>query len=86
MQLGLVLGSATATVKHPSFEGQRLLVVQPINREGKDDGEPVLAFDRLGAGRGQVVLLTSDGALLQTELGRTTPGRWSVMALPDDRP
>lgn len=86
MQLGLVLGSATATVKHPSFEGQRMLVVQPINREGKDDGEPVLAFDRLGAGRGQVVLLTSDGALLQTELGRTTPGRWSVLALPDDRP
>jgi len=86
MQLGLVLGSATATVKHPSFEGQRMLVVQPINREGKDDGEPVLAFDRLGAGRGQVVLLTSDGALLQSQLGQTTPGRWSVMALPDDRP
>lgn len=84
MQLGMVLGSATATVKHPSFEGQRMLVVQPINREGKDDGEPVLAFDRLGAGRGQVVLLTSDGALLQSELGRTTPGRWSVLALPDD--
>lgn len=86
MQLGLVLGSATATAKHPSFEGQRMLVVQPVNREGKDDGEPVLAFDRLGAGRGQMVLLTSDGALMQSELGRTTPGRWSVLALPDDLP
>jgi ethanolamine utilization protein EutN len=86
MQLGLVLGSATATIKHSSFEGQRMLVVQPISRDGKDDGEPVLVFDRLGAGRGQVVLLTSDGALLQSELGRDTPGRWSVMALPDDLP
>lgn len=84
MQLGLVLGSATATIKHPSFEGQRLLVVQPVTREGKDDGEPVLAFDRLGAGRGQRVIITSDGALMQTQLGRDTPGRWSVMALPDD--
>lgn len=63
-----------------------MLVVQPISRDGKDDGEPVLVFDRLGAGRGQVVLLTSDGALLQSELGRDTPGRWSVMALPDDLP
>jgi ethanolamine utilization protein EutN len=44
----------------------------------------VLAFDRLGAGRGQQVLITSDGALLQSLLGRDTPGRWSVLALPDD--
>lgn len=84
MLIGVVLGSATSTVKHPTFEGERLLVVQPINAEGKDDGEPVLVFDRLGAGRGQRVLLTSDGALLQSQLGRTTPGRWSVMGLPDD--
>lgn len=84
MQLGLVLGSATATARHPSFEGQRMLVVQPVNRDGKDDGEPVLVFDRLGAGRGQIVLITSDGALMQAELGRTTPGRWSVLALPDN--
>jgi len=84
MQLGLVLGSATSTIKHPSFEGQRMLVVQPVTADGKDDGEPVLVFDRLGAGRGQRVIITSDGALMQTELGRDTPGRWSVMALPDE--
>jgi ethanolamine utilization protein EutN len=84
MQLGLVLGSATSTIKHPSFEGQRMLVVQPVSADGKDDGEPVLVFDRLGAGRGQRVIITSDGALMQAELGRTTPGRWSVMALPDE--
>jgi ethanolamine utilization protein EutN len=43
----------------------------------------VLAFDRLGAGRGDRVLLTSDGRLLQDQLGATTPGRWSVLGLPD---
>ena len=85
MQLGLVIGTATATVKHPSFEGERLLVVQMIGADGRDDGEPVLAFDRLGAGRGDEVLLTSDGAILQERLGRSTPGRWSVMGIPDGR-
>ncbi len=84
MQLGLVLGSATATTKHPSFEGQSMLVVQPLTTDGRDDGEPVLAFDRLGAGRGQRVIITSDGAILQSQLGRNTPGRWSVLALPDE--
>lgn len=84
MQIGIVLGSATSTAKHPSFEGERMLVVQPVNAEGKDDGEPVLVFDRMGAARGQRVIVTSDGALLQSQLGRLTPGRWSVLGLPDD--
>lgn len=83
MQLGRVIGTATATVKHPTFQGERLLVVQLEGVDGSADGEPVLAFDRLGAARGDVVLLTNDGQLLQDQIGRTTPGRWSVMGLPD---
>jgi ethanolamine utilization protein EutN len=83
MQLGRVIGTATATVKHPTFEGERLLVVQLEANEGKPDGEPVLVFDRLGARRGDVVLVTNDGLALQEQLGRTTPGRWSVLGLPD---
>lgn len=83
MQIGRVLGTATATVKHPSFQGERLLVVQLEGTEGRPDGEPVLVFDRLGAGRGDKVLVTNDGATLQEQLGKTTPGRWSVMGLPD---
>jgi ethanolamine utilization protein EutN len=83
MQLGRVLGTVTTTVKHPSFQGERLLVVQLETKDGGSEGEPVLVFDRMGAGRGDQVLVTSDGALLQEQLGKTTPGRWSVMGLPD---
>ena len=28
MQLGRVVGTATATIKHPTFQGERMLVVQ----------------------------------------------------------
>jgi ethanolamine utilization protein EutN len=83
MQLGRVLGTATSTVKHATFRGERLLVVQIEGADGRPDGEPVLAFDRLGAGRGDRVILTNDGRALQDLLGRDTPGRWSVMGLPD---
>ncbi len=83
MQLGQVIGTATATVKHPSFQGERLLIVQLETADGGPDGEPVLVFDRMGAARGQTVLVTNDGLALQELLGRTTPGRWSVMGLPD---
>jgi ethanolamine utilization protein EutN len=83
MQLGRVLGTATATIKHPTFNGERLLIVQLETKGGTPEGEPVLAFDRLGAGRGDMVLVTNDGAALQEMLGRDTPGRWSVLGLPD---
>lgn len=83
MQIGRVLGTATSTVKHPTFQGERLLVVQLETRDGKPDGEPVLVFDRMGAGRGDHVIVTNDGRALQELLGPTTPGRWSVLGLPD---
>jgi ethanolamine utilization protein EutN len=83
MQLGQVLWTATATIKHPTFEGERMLIVQLETVDGRADGEPVLAFDRLGARRGDRVIVTNDGAALQELLGRTTPGRWSVLGLPD---
>ncbi len=83
MQLGRVLGTVTSTVKHPTFNGERLLVVQLETKSGGAEGEPVLAFDRLGAGKGDAVIVTNDGAVLQEMLGRDTPGRWSVMGLPD---
>jgi ethanolamine utilization protein EutN len=84
MQLGRVVGNITSTVKHPSFQKERMLVVQLETKAGGPDGEPVLAFDRLGAGRGDMVLVTNDGKELQDKLGANTPGRWSVIGLPDE--
>ena len=75
-------GTVTATIKHPTFQKERMLVVQLETADGRPDGEPVLAFDRLGAGRGDLVLVTNDGRELQELLGATTPGRWSVIGLP----
>jgi len=83
MQLGRVVGTATSTVKHPTLQGERLLVVQLETADGGPDGDPILVFDRLGAGHGDEVLCTNDGKALQDLLGRTTPGRWSVLGLPD---
>jgi ethanolamine utilization protein EutN len=85
MQIGSVVGIATSTVKHPSMEGWKLLVVLLLAADGKSpDGEPVLAVDRLGAGRGEKVILTSDGRSTRELLkSDTTPVRWSVMGIPD---
>jgi len=85
MQLGEVIGTATATVKHPSMNGWKLLVVQPYLVDGQTaDGDPVLAVDNLGAGRGERVIITSDGAGTRALLGtEATPVRWSVLGISD---
>ena len=85
MQLARIIGTATATVKHPSLEGTRLLVVQPLMADRKTaDGDPQLAIDTVAAATGDTVVITSDGRLLRELLkSDTTPARWSTIALLD---
>ncbi|MEZ6066790.1 MAG: EutN/CcmL family microcompartment protein [Planctomycetaceae bacterium] len=52
MQLARVIGRATATVKHHTLEGWRLLVLQPLLQDGGPDGEPQIGIDQLGSGMG----------------------------------
>ena len=86
MQSALVLGNATSTVKHPSLENLKLLVCQPMQSDGSTpDGPPLVAVDHLGAGRGDTVMLTSDGgAVRETFCVENSPIRWSVLGLIDE--
>jgi len=59
MEVGKVIGTVIATVKHDVYEGKRLLVVQQVDLEGKPQGPVRLAIDYIGAGVGDLVLLGS---------------------------
>ena len=84
MQLAQVVGQAVSTVKHPSLQGWRLLVVQPLARDGTADGEPMLAVDAMGAGNGDRVIVSSDGAGTgDADRPQDTPARWMVMGICD---
>ena len=84
MQLGRVVGHAVSTVKHASMTGWRLLVVQLLTGEGREDGEPVLAVDSLGAGASHIVIVTNDGAAArQMIVSKTSPVRWMVVGMKD---
>ena len=52
MKLCRVKGNVVATVKHPAFAGQKLMVVQPIDEQGADQGASFLAVDGVQAGPG----------------------------------
>ena len=84
MQLGEIVGHAVATVKHASLTGWRLLLVQLLTPDGKPDGKPLLAIDSLGAGLGDRVILSNDGAGARQLVGdKNSPARWFVMGIRD---
>jgi ethanolamine utilization protein EutN len=85
MQLGRVIGHATATIKHPSMNGWRLAVVQMLNARREPDADPVIAADSLGSGIGQVVILNSDGKAARELIGHDkSPVRWFVIGISDE--
>ena len=62
MLIGRVIGDVVATQKAPSHQGCKLLVIQPLNLDGSDRGEPLLALDSVDAGLGDRVLFTVEGS------------------------
>lgn len=84
MQRALVLGRAVATSKHPTMNGQRILLMQPLAIGGGPDGEPMLVVDSLGAAMGGVAVISSDGKHARQALGNdNTPVRYTTIALED---
>lgn len=61
MREGIVLGSVTSTVKHPSLNGKKMLVIQVLNSKGEPDGNPEVIADFVGAGKGDRVVISWDG-------------------------
>jgi ethanolamine utilization protein EutN len=70
MLIGRVIGDVVATQKDPSHRGRKILVVQPLQLDGSDRGDPVLALDAVDAGVGDRVLLTTEGFSAMTAVGR----------------
>ncbi len=57
MYLGRVIGTCVATVKSSGLDGRRLMLVEPVDPNGKPIGSPFVAVDTVGAGPREVVFL-----------------------------
>ena len=71
MLIARVVGELVATQKHPSHEGRKLLLVQPLNLDGSPRGNAVVALDAVDAGVGDQVLVVTEGFSASSAVGRT---------------
>lgn len=84
MLIARVVGDLSATQKHPSHEGLKLLLVQPLNLDGSARGNPYVAVDSVNAGIGNQVLLTTDGFAAFSSVGQSmTPIDAAVIGVID---
>jgi len=61
MKIGRVIGTVVSTLKVKEYFGEKLLLVKLLNPDGSPASDYVVAFDRVMAGRGDVVLLIDEG-------------------------
>jgi microcompartment protein CcmK/EutM len=86
MLLARVEGNLIATRKHPSFEGWRLVICQPISLKGTPEGVPQVAIDPLGAGMHQWVVISSDGSAARAAVkDPKSPARWLIVGIVDEK-
>jgi ethanolamine utilization protein EutN len=71
--LGRVIGEVVATVKHPSLEGFKILVIDMLTPDRKPVGESVLAVDSVDAGVGDFVLVVDEGSSAALVTGLPDP-------------
>lgn len=67
MILGKVIGTVWSTCKDESLIGAKFLVVRHLNPDNSPRDETIIAVDTVGAGVGDVVLVSQGSSAQQTD-------------------
>jgi microcompartment protein CcmK/EutM len=58
MIIGKIVGSAVSSLKLDALKASKLLVVRPADAQGNATGDAFLAVDLVGAGTGELVMVS----------------------------
>ena len=85
MIIGRVVGEVYATIKHPFYDGKRLLVIEKTTPAGVSIGDYLIAADSVGAGADETVLVLDEGnGARQVFESKDGPVRSVVVGIIDD--
>ena len=84
MILGKVIGNVVSTIKHPVYQGYKILIVQPVNDREELQGKTILALDTVQAGIGDTVLVIDEGNSSRLIMNNSTaPVRTMIVGIVD---
>jgi ethanolamine utilization protein EutN len=65
MLIAKVIGNVWSTKKKDEISALRLLFIQPLGKDLKPDGKVLVAVDEVGAGFGEMVVVTQGAPAMQ---------------------
>jgi microcompartment protein CcmK/EutM len=83
MIIARVIGSAVSTIKESKLTGLKLLVVQKTTPSNQPLGEPFIAVDTVGAGEGELVILTEGSSARHTTQTIDSPVDSAIIGILD---
>ena len=83
MRIARVVGSAVSTVKEASLVGHKLLLVRETDEKGAASGPVLIAIDAVGAGTGELVMISEGSAARQTGTTGNQPVDAVIMGILD---
>ena len=85
MYIGRVSGTVVSTVKHPIFNGQKLLTVIRLDLDGIETTSYDICLDDVQAGVGDVVVVLDEGSSARQIMGKrgTGPARAIIVGIVD---
>jgi len=82
MYIGKVVSTVVATIKHPTFDGHKLLLVEMQGLDGQGTPKYDICVDSVQAGVGDTVLVMDEGSGAKQILGqKAEPGQGAVRAV-----
>jgi len=83
MRIARILGTVVSTQKDPRLKGKKLLVVKPIDPDGKDRDDYVVAVDTVGAGFHEKVLIVGGSSARMAEGNKDCPVDTAIVGIID---
>ena len=83
MFLGRVIGTVWSTKKDENLVGAKFLIVREISLDLKEKERFVVAVDSVGAGEGEVVLVTTGSSSRMTSFTKDKPVDAVIMGIVD---
>jgi microcompartment protein CcmK/EutM len=83
MIIAKVVGSAVATMKHELLRTNKILLVCPADVQGGITGEPFLAVDLVGAGEGELVMVSQGSSARAATGHNASPADAAIVGILD---
>ena len=83
MRLARVIGTVVATRKDARLEGKKLLICRPIDPDGRDESDYLVAVDTVSAGFQEKVLVVQGSSARMASGCQDTPVDAAIIGIVD---